>query len=46
MVTFSLMNTHLQTKTATYGQSYQHFTIIIYDPRVVIWGVFKSGTTL
>ena len=28
------------------GQSYKHFTIIIYDPRVVIWGIFKSGTTL
>ena len=28
------------------GQSYKHFTIVIYDPRVVIWGVFKSVTTL
>ena len=28
------------------GQSYKHFTIVIYDPRVVIWSVFKSGTTL
>ena len=28
------------------GQSYKHFTIVIYDPRVVIWGVFKSGTAL
>ena len=24
----------------------KHFTIVIYDSRVVIWGVFKSGTTL
>ena len=30
----------------TSGQSYKHFTIIIYYPRVIIWGVFKSGTTL
>ena len=21
------------------GQSYKHFTIIIYDPRVVIWSI-------
>ena len=28
------------------GQSYKHFTIVIYDPRVIIWGVFKSGMTL
>ena len=26
----------------TSGQSYKHSTIVIYDPRVVIWGVFKS----
>ena len=29
----------------TNGQSYKHFTIIIYIPRVIIWSVFKSGTT-
>ena len=28
------------------GQSYKHFTIVIYDPRVIIWDVFKSGATL
>ena len=28
------------------GLSYKHFTIVIYDPRVVIWSIFKSGTTL
>ena len=28
------------------GQSYKHSTIVIYDPRVVIWGIFKSGTNL
>ena len=27
------------------GRSYKHFTIVIYNPRVVIWSVFKSGTT-
>ena len=28
------------------GQSYKNFTIINYDSRVIIWGIFKSGTTL
>ena len=28
------------------GQSYKQFTIVIYDSRVVIWGNFKSNTTL
>ena len=28
------------------GQSYKQFTLVIYDSRVVIWGIFKSGTTL
>ena len=28
------------------GQSYKHFTLVNYDSRVVIWGNFKSGTTL
>ena len=35
-----------RVKIDTSGQSYKHFTIVIYDPRVVIWGIFKSGTTL
>ena len=30
----------------TSGQSYKQFTIVIYDSRVVIWGNFKSNTTL
>ena len=25
------------------GQSYKHFTLVNYDSRVVIWGIFKSG---
>ena len=28
------------------GQSYKHFTLVNYDSRVVIWGIFQSGTTL
>ena len=28
------------------GQSYKQFTLVIYNSRVVIWGIFKSGTTL
>ena len=27
-------------------QSYKHFTLVNYDSRVVIWGIFKSGSTL
>ena len=28
------------------GQSYKQFTLIIYNSRVIIWRIFKSGTTL
>ena len=28
------------------GQSYKHFTLVNYASRVVIWGIFQSGTTL
>ena len=28
------------------GQSYKHFTLVNYDSRVVIWGIFQSGMTL
>ena len=28
------------------GQSYKHFMLVNYDSRVVIWGIFQSGTTL
>ena len=30
----------------TSSQSYKQFTHVIYHSRVVIWGIFKSGTTL
>ena len=30
----------------TSGQSYKHFTLVNYDSRVVIWGIFQSGMTL
>ena len=33
-------------KLETSGQSYKQFTLVIYDPRVVIWSVFQSGMTL
>ena len=28
------------------GQSYKQFTLIIYESRVVIWGIFKSVMSL
>ena len=28
------------------GQSYKQFTLVIYNSIVIIWGIFKSGTTL
>ena len=31
---------------ATSRKSYKTFTLVNYDSRVVIWGIFKSGTTL
>ena len=30
----------------TSGQSYKQFSVVIYESRVVIWGIFMSGTTL
>ena len=30
----------------TSGQSYKHFMLVNYYSRVVIWGIFQSGTTL
>ena len=30
----------------TSGQSYKHFTLVNYESRVIIWDIFKSGTTL
>ena len=35
-----------QFKQATSGQSYKHFMLVNYDSRVVICGIFQSGTTL
>ena len=34
------------TGLKTSGQSYKGSMIVNYDSRVVIWGIFKSGTTL
>ena len=28
------------------GQSYKQLMLVIYDSRVIIWGIFKSGMTL
>ena len=33
-------------KAGACGQSYKHFTLVNYDSRVVLWGIFQSGTTL
>ena len=33
------MDYSLLTTSVTSGQSYKHFTIVIYDPRVVIWSI-------
>ena len=34
------------SKAEVSGQSYKQLTLVIYESRVVIWGIFKSGTTL
>ena len=39
-------NHHYLPGFAACGQSYKASTIVIYNSRVVIWGIFKSGTTL
>ena len=36
----------LYLQLASCGQSYKYFTLVIYDSRVVIWGIFKSGMPL
>ena len=41
-----VLDDNQKVRTEASGQSYKHFTIIIYDPRVIIRGVFKSGMTL
>ena len=30
----------------TSGQSYKHFTLVNFNSRVILWGIFQSGTTL
>ena len=35
-----------KSKKYTCGQSYKGSMIVNYNSRVVIWGIFKSGTTL
>ena len=46
MPDFTEMSTLEVTWQVSSGQSYKQFTLVIYDPRVVIWSVFQSGTTL
>ena len=36
----------LKERSKLSGQSYKQFTLVIFDSGVVIWGIFKSGTTL
>ena len=43
---FSLFVMSSLVKLETSGQSYKGSMIVNYDSRVVIWGIFKSGTTL
>ena len=45
-VSFLQMSKFWTNNIAICGQSYKHFTIVIYDPRAVIWSIFKSGRTL
>ena len=33
------------TQSLISGQSYKHFKLVNYDSKVVIWGIFQSGTT-
>ena len=42
----TIVNTDTSIPLQPCGQSYKQFTLIIYESRVVIWGIFKSGTTL
>ena len=43
---FSMTTAIVSNASSIRGQSYKHFTIVNYDSRVVIWGIFKSGMTL
>ena len=38
--------TDLKLQILCFGQSYKGSTIVNYCSKVVIWGIFKSGTTL
>ena len=53
IITYMIMKNHKMGFASLYnliklcsGQSYKHFTLVNYDSRVVIWGIFQSGTTL
>ena len=39
-------NLKLVYEMGSYGQYNKQFTLVIYEPRVVIWVIFKSGTAL
>ena len=36
----------ISVRLVSSGQYYKHFTLVNYDSKVVIWGIFQSGTTL
>ena len=36
----------VHNKALICGQCYKQFALVTYESRVVIWGIFKSGTTL
>ena len=47
MLYFKVENTlNFLNEIGSCGQSYKHFTLVNYEPRVVIWSNFQSGTTL
>ena len=46
LLSFPLLIKARSDFAATSGQPYKLFMLVIYKFRVVIWGIFKSGTTL
>ena len=42
---FCLIISHVEEQQ-TSVQSYKQFMLVIYDSRVIIWGIFKSDMTL
>ena len=36
----SLKHFFVEAKLETCGQSYKQFTLVIYESRVIIWGIF------